>query len=150
MNHCPSPEIEGYAPDLPGQRLSNAPLLTPTEQHQLLAEWNDTQVAYPQDRCIHQRFEVQVDRTPEAVAVVFEHQPLTYRELNRRVNQLARHLQTLGVKSETLVGVCLERSLEMLISLLAILKVGGAYVPLDPAYPPERLAFMVRTLSFRY
>ena len=127
----------------PDQRLSDLPLLTSIEQRQLLVEWNNTQVAYPQDQGIHQRFEAQVQRTPLAFAVVFERQQLTYRELNHRANQLARHLQTMGVSSETLVGVCLERSLEMLISLLAILKAGGAYVPLDPAYPPERLSFMV-------
>ena len=103
MSHCQSPEIEGYTSDLPDQRLSNLPLLTPTEQHQLLVEWNDTQVAYPQDQCIHQLFEAQVGCTPEEVAVVFEHQQLTYRELNHRANQLVRHLQTLGVNSEVVI-----------------------------------------------
>ena len=127
----------------PDQSVSLLPLLTPAERHQLLTEWNDTQAEYCQDRCIHQQFETQVDRTPDAVALVFEDQQLTYQELNRRANQLAHHLQALGVGPEVLVGICVERSLEMLIGLLGILKAGGAYVPLDPTYPPDRLAFML-------
>jgi amino acid adenylation domain-containing protein len=94
--------------------------------------------------CIHHFFEQQVERTPEAVAVVFEEQQLTYRELNCRANQLAHYLRTLGVKPEVLVGICVERSLEMIVGLLGILKAGGAYVPLDPTYPQERLAFMLK------
>src|SRR5205807_4857602 len=97
----------------------------------------------PQDRCIHQLFEAQVQHTPEAIAVVFENEHLTYRDLNRRANQLAHHLQKLGVGPDVLVGICVERSLDMLVGLLGILKAGGAYVPLDPAYPSERLAFML-------
>lgn len=93
--------------------------------------------------CIHQLFEIQVTKNPDAIAVVFEEQKLTYRELNEKANQLAHYLKNLGVKPETLVGVCFERSLEMVIVLLAILKAGGAYVPLDPTYPQERLAFML-------
>jgi amino acid adenylation domain-containing protein len=93
--------------------------------------------------CIHHFFEQQVERTPDAVAVVFEEQQLTYRELNCQANQLAHYLRTLGVKPEVLVGICVERSLQMIIGLLGILKAGGAYVPLDPAYPQERLAFML-------
>ena len=98
----------------------------------ILYDWNDTDVEYPEDKTIHQLFEEQVERTPDAIAVVFEDQSLTYRQLNQRSNQLAHYLQTLGVKAESLVAVCLERSLEMIISILAILKAGGAYVPLDP------------------
>jgi amino acid adenylation domain-containing protein len=125
------------------QSIAELPLLTKAEQHQLLIEWNDTTVAYPDDLCIHQLFEAQVENTPDAVAVVFEEQQLTYQELNVRANQLAHHLQTLGVKPEVLVGICVERSLEMVIGLLGILKAGGAYLPLDPAYPLVRLAFML-------
>jgi amino acid adenylation domain-containing protein len=123
--------------------LSDLPLLTQAEQYQLLVEWNNTQINYPLEQCIHQLFEAQVEKTPDAVAVVFEDQQLTYRELNRRANQLAHYLQAKGVKPEVLVGICMERSLEMVIALLGILKAGGAYVPLDPAYPQERLAFML-------
>jgi amino acid adenylation domain-containing protein len=128
----------------PQARLSDLPLLTPAEQHQLLMTWNGTQADYPKDLCIHQLFEAQVEKTPDAIAVVFEEEQLTYRELNQRVNKLAHHLQKLGVKPEVLVGICVERSLEMLVGLLGILKVGGAYLPLDPVYPKERLAFMLK------
>ncbi|AKG24558.1 thioester reductase [Calothrix sp. 336/3] len=131
------------------QPISELPLLTEAERHQLLVEWNDPQSEYPQDQCIHQLFEAQAEKTPEAVAVVFEDvetryiASLTYRELNQRANQLAHYLQTLGVGKETLVGICVERSLEMIVGLLGILKAGGAYVPLDPGYPVERLSFML-------
>ncbi|RCJ40837.1 non-ribosomal peptide synthetase [Nostoc minutum NIES-26] len=134
--------LEGIIAD-PEQLLSNLPLLTAKEQHQLLVDWNDTQVDYPKDKCIHQLFEAQVELTPDAVAVDFEHEQLTYRELNYRANQLAHYLQKLGVKPEVLVGICMERSPLMIVGLLGILKAGGAYVPLDPAYPQERLAFML-------
>ncbi|MFM5992907.1 MAG: amino acid adenylation domain-containing protein, partial [Sphaerospermopsis kisseleviana] len=102
-----------------------------------------TQVEYPVDKCIHELFEEQVEKTPNAIAVVFENEQLTYQQLNSRANQLAHYLQSLGVKPETLVGICVERSLEMVIGLLGILKAGGAYVPLDPEYPQERLSFML-------
>lgn len=118
-------------------------LLTPKESQQLLIEWNNTKADYPEDKCIHQLFEAQVEKTPDAVAIVFGNQELTYRELNSQANQLANYLQELGVKPEVIVGVCMKRSPEMAIALLAILKAGGAYVPLDPAYPQERLAFML-------
>ena len=127
-------------PDLEIGRLS---ILTEAEKHQLLVEWNDTKVEYPQDKCIHELFEEQVARTPENIAVVFEGEELTYRELNHRANQLAHYLQSLGVQSEVLVGICVERSLEMIVGLLGILKAGGAYVPLDPSHTQERLAFML-------
>jgi amino acid adenylation domain-containing protein len=127
----------------PDRRLSDLPLLTPAEQHLLLVEWNATQSPYPAERCLHQLFEEQVTRTPEAVALTFEDHELTYSELNRRANQLAHYLQALGVGPETLVGICLERSVEMIIGLLGILKAGGAYLPLDPTYPPDRLGFML-------
>lgn len=127
----------------PQQKISELPLLTEQERYQLLEEWNNTQVDYPKDQCIHQLFEAQVEKTPDAVAVVFENQQLTYRELNTKANQLAHYLQKLGVKPEVLVGICVERSLEMIIALLATLKAGGGYIPLDPSFPSERLAFML-------
>jgi amino acid adenylation domain-containing protein/non-ribosomal peptide synthase protein (TIGR01720 family) len=126
------------------QPLASLSMLTEVEQHQLLVEWNNTQVDYPQDKCIHQLFEEQVEKTPDAVAVVFEGQHLTYKELNERANQLANYLQKLGVSPDVLVGICIERSLEMLIGILGILKAGGAYIPLDPSYPQQRLAFMLQ------
>ena len=128
----------------PEQRLSDLPLLTEAEKQTLLVEWNNTEIDYPQDQCIHQLFEAQVEKTPDAVAVVFLEQSLTYRELNQRANQLAHYLQKLGVGPEVLVGICVERSLEMIVALLGILKAGGAYLPLDPNYPPQRLAFMLQ------
>jgi non-ribosomal peptide synthetase component F len=124
-------------------RISELPLLSDRERHQLLIEWNNTQVDYPKDSTIHQLFEAQVDRTPDAIAVVFEDQKLTYRELNERANQVAHYLQKLGVKPEVLVGICTERSLDMIVGLLGILKAGGAYVPLDPSYPLERIAYIL-------
>lgn len=117
--------------------------LSTAERQKILVEWNNTQADYPKDKCIYQLFEEQVERTPNAIAVVFEDQQLTYDELNRRANQLAHHLQSLGIEPEVLVGICVERSLEMIVGLLGILKAGGAYVPLDPTYPKERLAFML-------
>ncbi|MDB9450285.1 non-ribosomal peptide synthetase, partial [Dolichospermum circinale] len=127
----------------PATTVGELPLLSAAERHQLLVEWNDTAAEYPTEKCIHQLFEEQVEKTPDAVAVVFEDQQLTYRELNQRANQLAHHLQTLGVRPEVLVGICVERSLEMVVGLLGILKAGGAYVPLDPHYPQERLDYML-------
>ncbi|MBG1264976.1 non-ribosomal peptide synthetase [Nostoc sp. WHI] len=124
-------------------RISELPLLSQAERHQLLVEWNDTQADYPQDKCIHQLFEEQVRRTPDAVAVVFENEQLTYHELNCRANQLAHYLRFLGVGADVLVGICVERSPLMIVGLLGILKAGGAYVPLDPEYPTERLSFML-------
>ncbi|MFQ5852528.1 MAG: condensation domain-containing protein, partial [Candidatus Binatia bacterium] len=134
--------LEGIVAN-PDQRLSDLPILTDRERQQLLVEWNDTNTDHPQDQCIHQLFEAQVKQTPHSVAVVFEDEQLTYHELNQRVNQLAHYLQKLGVGPDVLVGICMERSLEMVIGLLGVLKAGGAYVPLDPEYPKERLAFMM-------
>ncbi|BDA68761.1 hypothetical protein CAL7716_029270 [Calothrix sp. PCC 7716] len=134
--------LEGIAAN-PKLRLSELSLLTEPEKLQLLQEWNNTKVEYPHNQCIHELFEAQVEKTPDTIAVVFELEQLTYWELNTRANQLAHYLQKLGVKPELLVGICVERSLDMVIGLLAILKAGGAYVPLDPAYPPERIAFIL-------
>ena len=127
----------------PHAPLSRLPLLQPDEQQRLLVECNASQVDYPHDQCLHQLFEAQVARTPDAIAVRYEDEHLTYRELNHRANQVAHHLQTMGVGAEVLVGLYVERSLAMVVGLLGILKAGGAYVPLDPTYPPERLAFML-------
>jgi len=134
--------LDGVVADL-DKRICDLPILTEVERHQLLVEWNDTEADYPKDKCIHQLFEEQVERTPDNVAVVFDSEQLTYRELNARANQLAHYLQKMGVGPEVLVGICVERSPEMVIGLLGILKAGGAYVPLDPNYPQDRLAFML-------
>jgi len=127
----------------PQQRLSAISLLSAAERHQLLVEWNDNRSDYPADRCVQELFEQQVANAPDAVALMFGDDQLTYRELNVRANQLAHYLRRKGVSAETRVGICLERSPEMIVALLAILKAGGAYVPLDPAYPEARLAFML-------
>ncbi len=128
---------------MPGQRLSRLPLLSAAERHRLLVEWDTTTAPYPDNQCIHSIFETQVERTPDAVAVICGDAFLTYSELNGRANQVAHYLQAHGVRPEMLVGLCIERSLAMIVGLLGILKAGGAYVPLDPNYPRERLAFML-------
>ncbi len=127
----------------PDRPLSQLPLLTERERHQVLVEWNQTQTDYPRDKTVHGLFEEQAERAPEAVAVEFEGKRLTYGQLNERANRLARYLRKRGVGPEVLVGLCVERSLEMVVGLLGILKAGGAYLPLDPAYPGERLRFML-------
>jgi amino acid adenylation domain-containing protein len=127
----------------PTRAVRSLDVLPEAERRQVVVEWNATEADYPKERCIHQLVEAQVERTPEAVAVVFEDEWLTYRALNARANQLAHHLKALGVGPEVLVGVCVERSLGLVVGLLGVLKAGGAYVPLDPSYPQERLAFMV-------
>ncbi|GAX42390.1 amino acid adenylation domain-containing protein [Tolypothrix sp. NIES-4075] len=134
--------LEGIVAN-PERGIAELPLLTPKEQQQILVDWNDTATDYPRDKCIHELFAQQVARNPEAVAVVFAGQQMTYGELNTRANQLAHYLQSLGVGSEVVVGICLERSLEMIVSVIAILKAGGAYLPLDPSYPLDRLEFML-------
>jgi amino acid adenylation domain-containing protein len=126
----------------PERRISELELLSERERQEL-DRWNETGVEYPADKCIHELFEAQVERSPEATAVVFTDQRLSYRELNQRANQLAHHLLRLGVGPEVRVGICVERSLEMVVGLLGILKAGGAYVPLDPEYPKQRLQFML-------
>lgn len=118
--------------------------LTESQRHQLLADWNATQTSYPLDKCLHHWIEEQVERTPDAIAIEFADEHLSYRELDNRANQLANFLLAKGVEPDTLVGICVERSLEMVIGLLGILKSGGAYVPLDPTYPSERLTFMLQ------
>ncbi|HEV2763850.1 MAG TPA: amino acid adenylation domain-containing protein, partial [Pyrinomonadaceae bacterium] len=126
-----------------GRRVSELELLSEGERRQLLCEWNDTAVELPARATVHSLFEEQAARTPDALAVASADQRLTYAGLNGRANRLARHLRALGVGPEVLVGVCTERSVEMVVSLLAVLKAGGAYLPLDPAYPLERLSFMI-------
>ena len=133
-------------PDCPIEQL---PLLTNAERHQLLVEWNNTATEYPREQCIHQLFEEQVERTPEAVALIFGEEQLTYRQLNARANQLAHYLIQLGVGPEVLVGIYVERSLEMIIGILAILKAGGAYVPIDPLLPQERISFMLQDAQIK-
>jgi amino acid adenylation domain-containing protein len=128
----------------PERRVSELPLLTAEERHQLLTEWNCTEADLPDRDCIHRLFEAQVERTPEAIALIYEDEKVTYCELNRRANQLAHHLRDLGVGPEVLVGICMERSIEMVVGLLGILKASGAYVPLDPGFPRERIAFMLK------
>ncbi|BAZ70240.1 peptide synthetase [Fischerella sp. NIES-4106] len=136
----------------PQQQIASLPLLTEVEANHLLWKWNNNQVDYPQDRVIHQLFENCVNQQPNAVAVIFPnvetlHETslqLTYQQLNSKANQLAHYLRSLGIGENQLVGICVERSLEMIIALLGVLKAGGAYLPLDPAYPEERLNFMLR------
>jgi amino acid adenylation domain-containing protein len=123
--------------------LGDMDILTQGERRRLISEWNGSALDYPKDRCIHHLFEAQVARTPEGHALIFGDERLTYETLNRRANQLAHHLRALGIGPETLVGLCLDRSVELVIGLLGILKAGAAYVPLDPSYPKERLSFML-------
>src|SRR6266850_871314 len=127
----------------PSGRLADLSLLTADEEQQILVEWNRTERDYEEGLCVHHLFERQAALTPEAIAVEFDHQALTYGELNARANQVAHYLHSVGVGAESLVGICVERSFEMMVGLLGILKAGGAYVPLDPAFPRERLAFMI-------
>jgi len=135
--------LEGMAAN-PNQRLGTMPLLSAAESHQLLVTWNKTEAEFPADKCIHQLFEEQVERTPHALAVADDEQQLTYHQLNERAGQLAHQLRELGAGPDVLVGVCMERSVEMVVALLSVLKAGAAYVPLDPAYPKERLVFMLK------
>ncbi len=133
--------LEGIVEDA-DRRLSDLPLLSQAERRQLQA-WNDTQAPFSEHACLHQLFEAQAARTPEAIAAVYEDQQLSYRELSQRSNQVAHALGALGVRPGRLVGVALHRSLDLLVALLGVLKTGAAYVPLDPSYPPERLSFML-------
>jgi natural product biosynthesis luciferase-like monooxygenase protein/amino acid adenylation domain-containing protein len=127
----------------PHQRVADISFLSDEEQQKLLVEWNDTRAEYPKDKCIHELFEEQVERTPNAIAAVFDGEKLTYSELNVRANQLAHYLIELGVKNEMLVGLCVEKSIDVVVGMLGILKAGGAFLPLDAAYPLERLSFML-------
>jgi amino acid adenylation domain len=133
--------LEGMASG-PDRRLLDLPFLTKAETHQLLVQWNDTAFIDPSDLCAHQLFEAQARRVPQAVAVVFEDEEITYRELDQRADRLARYFISLGVVPGALVGICVERSIEMMVCLLALLKTGAAYLPLDPSFPPQRLSFI--------
>ncbi|WP_373536610.1 amino acid adenylation domain-containing protein [Microcoleus sp.] len=128
----------------PEQRIANLQYLSAKERYQLLVECNNTQVDNPQDLCIHQLFEMQADRTPDAVALVFGDERVTYQQLNLRSNQLAHYLQKIGVGVEVLVGLCVERSLDLIVGMLGILKAGGSYLILDPSYPVGRSSFMLK------
>ena len=128
----------------PQQQVSQLPLLSKSEQHQLLVEWNNTATEYPKNKCVHQLFEEQVERNPDAIAITFNSKIITYNQLNNRANQLAHYLRSIGVNPEDKIGICVERSIEMIVGLLAILKAGGAYVPLDPDYPEERIDYMLK------
>ena len=133
--------LEGMAAR-PQASLKDLPLLTESEQRQAISGWNKA-ASYPRSACLHERFERQVELTPDAVALVYEGQRLSYTELNRRANQLAHRLRELGVTPDQLVGLRIERGVEMVVGIIGILKAGGAYLPLDPAYPKDRVAFML-------
>ncbi|PBP63907.1 hypothetical protein CCL15_26385, partial [Pseudomonas syringae] len=128
----------------PDTAVNSLPILPATEREQLLVQFNDTALDYPHEQTVHGLFEAQVERTPEALAVLHGEQRLTYRELNEQANRLAHALRKRGVQPDSRVGICVDRSAEMVIGLLAILKAGGGYVPLDPAYPAERIAYMLQ------
>ena len=140
--------IEGLVTN-PEEKIADLPILTEREKYQLLVDWNDTKTNYPGNLCVHQLFEKQAARIPNSTAVVFENGELTYQELNERSNQLAHYLQKLEIQADTLVGLCVERSIELIVGVLGILKAGGAYVPLDPGYPQERLAFILEDTQLR-
>ncbi|HEY2900576.1 MAG TPA: MupA/Atu3671 family FMN-dependent luciferase-like monooxygenase [Polyangia bacterium] len=129
--------------------ISEHPLLSADDRRRLLVDWNATQAPYPADRCVHDVIAEQAARTPDAVAVVFGGRSLTYAELDRRADHLARRLRALGLGPDVLAGIFVERSLDLAVALLAILKAGGAYVPLDPSYPDERLAMMLEDSAAR-
>lgn len=135
--------IEGICEN-PTQRLDQLTLVDERERYKLLVEWNQTAQSYPRDLCLHQEFENQVNKTPEAVALEYRDRKLTYAELDQKANQVAHYLQKQGIGPEMLVGICVNRSPEMIIGLLGVLKAGAAYVPIDPAHPKERIAFMLR------
>jgi amino acid adenylation domain-containing protein len=135
--------LEAVAAD-PGAQIANMPIMAADELRQSIFDWNRTEIGYPEDKCLDELFDEQVARTPDAVAVAFAGERLTYRQLADRANRLATHLQKLGVSRNTLVAICVERSLDMVVGLLGILKASGAYLPLDPSFPSERLAFMLQ------
>lgn len=134
----------------PEQHLCDYSLLLEEEQQQLIVTWNNTKTDYPNHQCIHQLFEKQVTQTPNAIAISYDGGQLTYQELNKRSNKLAHYLQRVGIGPEVRVGICLDRSFNLMIGLLGILKAGGAYVPLDPAYPQERLLFMIEDAKIQF
>src|ERR1035438_2465903 len=124
-------------------------LLSEADRYRVLVQWNATAASYPHDLCVHELFEGQVARTPDAVAVECDGEVISYAELNARSNRLAHYLRRLGGKPDDRVGICVERSVDLVVGVLATLKAGGAYVPLDPSYPPERLGYMLRSEESR-
>jgi len=133
----------------PIHNISDLPIMTETERYQLLVKWNGTQTDFSKTSCIHELIETQVQKNPDAVAVIHENKKINYRRINQRANQLAHHLRILGVGPNVAVGICTERSRDMIVALLATLKAGGVYVPLDPEYPNERLSFMIKDAQVR-
>jgi non-ribosomal peptide synthetase component F len=129
------------------QSVDRLPMLPKAEREQVVYGWNAPQEEYPGEQCVQELFEAQVERTPEGTAVVYQDRELSYAELNRRANRLAHYLRELGVRPDARVAICVERSLEMIVGVLAVLKAGGAYVPLDPAYPAERQRYMLADSS---
>jgi amino acid adenylation domain-containing protein/FkbH-like protein len=134
--------LKGIAEN-PQHRLSELPLLSEREHQRVLIEWNETKTTYPRDECIHELFASQVEKNPNRRAVVFGKQSLSYQELNQRANRLANYLKRFSVGPDVLIGICMERSVEMIVTMLAVLKAGGAYVPIEAGYPRERLTFML-------
>ena len=134
--------LESIAADI-DQRVSQIEILSNQERAQILYEWNDTQVACPGENCVHELFEEQAERTPDAIAVVYEGEQISYRALNRKANQLGHYLKAMGIGPEVLVGVCLERSIEMVVGLIGVWKAGAVYVAMDPSYPKQRLRWMI-------
>ena len=143
LMHTALQELARALEQAPKRALHEVDVLPRAEREQILVKWNATQAEYPADKCIHELFEEQVRRTPAATAVVYEDRSLSYAQLNEQANRLAHYLMQRGVGPDSRVGICLERSLEMVVGLLAILKAGGAYVPLDPSYPSQRLAYLL-------
>ncbi|NOQ28032.1 MAG: amino acid adenylation domain-containing protein, partial [Bacteroidales bacterium] len=137
-------QIVGQLAEKSEIKISAIDILSEEEKHQLLYTFNDTKLDYPKNKTIHQLFEEQVEKTPNNIAVIFENKQLTYRELDEKANQLGHYLKAKGVKPESLVGICVDRSFDMIIGILGILKSGGAYVPIDPAYPDNRIAYMLQ------
>src|SRR5205085_7545819 len=127
----------------PNRTLDELPILSEAERRQLLIEWNNTRSVYPREKAVHQLFEEQVSKSPDAIAVICDGEQVTYAELNRRANRLAHYLKQLGVGPDVMVGLLVERCMEWVIGLLAIFKAGGAHVSLDPEYPEERLSYMM-------
>jgi len=133
----------------PSRKISSLPIMTERESHRILVEWNSTKAVFPGSACVHELIEARAKETPKAIAVEHDSAGLTYEEMNRKANQLAHYLESLGVGPNIIVGVCLERSFEMIIALIAVLKAGGAYLPLDPSYPKSRLTFMLEDARVR-
>ncbi|WP_138505990.1 non-ribosomal peptide synthetase [Nostoc sp. PA-18-2419] len=131
----------------PDENISTLPLLNATERQKILLDWNATETAFPEDQCLHQLFELNVEKHPNAIAICYEQEQITYGELNRRANQLAHYFQKKGIGTDAIAAICMEKSVEMVVGILGILKAGAAYLPLDPSYPKARLAFMLEDIN---